>query len=266
MNSAGENDSGLGRSLRAKDTTVDHLDNLLRALDTSIFLQLAIAYVFDNLSLLLLLRAVTQVLYVQFRPGPLSHTTQLAPTLSSTLICIVTHILHARPEATARSARGYIHGGLIVEFVGELGPIAKWRLLVQDVLVCGLQLLMLAIGYERQVLSQDKKEETPQDIEAEEAGVRRSQDGATDAHGETEQGIEMQSLLPQGSGRTRATAADAQDDLVLTLDIRRSLQGLLKRNKNSQAATAEGSSASDRTERLSALLGRIAADRTAAGT
>jgi hypothetical protein len=258
-------------SLSVKTTRLDHLDSLLRNLDTLLFVQLAIAYFHDNLTLLLFLRALAQVFYVQLRPGPASSQTQLAPTLFTSFICIVTHILHARPEATAKSARGYIHGGLIVEFVGELGPISKWRLLLQDLLICGVQIVMLAIGHERQVLSEGKKEKRPaQDIDAEEAGVRRSQDGAAEeeparGHGpsrETEEGIELQNLM-SSTRDPSPDSSEGSEDLVLTLNIRQSLKGLTNRAKE-EPSEGTASDAIDRIDRLRTILGRIAADRAAA--
>ena len=74
----------------------------------------------------------------------------------------------------------------------------------------------------------------------------------------------MQTLLPHSEEAT-ASGASAQNDLVLTLNVRRSLKGLVALNKaNSTVATV--SSASERADRLRALLMRIAAERAGAGT
>lgn len=46
--------------------------------------------------------------------------------------------------------RGYLHGGILIDFVGQEGPISKTRLVFLDFLTLALQLLMLAAFLERQ--------------------------------------------------------------------------------------------------------------------
>ncbi|ETN37201.1 uncharacterized protein HMPREF1541_08191 [Cyphellophora europaea CBS 101466] len=251
MSSAGNNDA----RLRVPDQRLDHFGALTNTLASCVFIQLACSYYYDNLSILLVLRTAAQVLFVDI-------TASLGPVLFINVICILTHVLHAAPAATARSARGYIHGSLFVDLVGEPEKTSKWRLLSQDVLICALQLIMLAIAYERYLLTEGKKETTPpQTLDAEEEG---RQEGVNEDTGETEDGIEMQTLLPHSEEAT-ASGASAQNDLVLTLNVRRSLKGLVALNKaNSTVATV--SSASERADRLRALLMRIAAERAGAGT
>ncbi|RMZ85313.1 hypothetical protein DV738_g69, partial [Chaetothyriales sp. CBS 135597] len=132
----------------AKTSKVDHLTQLLRQLDSLIFIQLGVAYYHDNLSFLLALRALSQVLYVQ--PKPTGFVVNgLAPSLVVNLLCILTHLLHDRPEAVSRYSRGWIHGGLLIDFVGELGPVSRASLLAYDCLIVLLQVLMLMVGHER---------------------------------------------------------------------------------------------------------------------
>ena len=57
--------ASLRRDLSAKNEASHYLDQLLRSLDTLIFLEIGIAYYLDNLTLLLLLRASTQIIHVQ---------------------------------------------------------------------------------------------------------------------------------------------------------------------------------------------------------
>ena len=84
--------------------------------------------------------------------------------------------------------RGYIHGALLIDFVGELGPISKLRLVTLDIVVMVLQFVILAIVLEREGLKKDMEgslgpaptttlEETGlagQDLDAEEQGLHRS--------------------------------------------------------------------------------------------
>lgn len=251
------------RRLEARSSRLDHITDLLKALDTTIFIQIAIAYYLDGLTFLLLLRAVAQYFYIQ--AGPVIIVPQLPPVLAANIICIITHLLHAPPEAIGRGSRGYLHGGLIIDMIGEKGPIPKSRLLLQDLLILGLQFIMLAIAHERSVMTLDKPAAPSQDIDAEEAGVRRSQEGA-EASGETEEGIEMQSMTTD-TRRAKSSTVEVQDDIVLTLSLRRSLGGLLTRKEPAEEASESNTvadRAADRAESLRrVLLARIAAVRAA---
>ena len=106
--------------------------------------------------------------------------------------------------------RGYIHGALLIDFVGELGPISKTRLVLLDFLAMVLQFVILAIVLEREGLKKDMVgslggsaatttlEETGlagQDHDAEEQGVHRSALGGM-------QEVEDFELQPLRSSRT----------------------------------------------------------------
>lgn len=215
--------SFLARSLSAKTTRNDHLEALLRSLDSAVFAFLGIVYCCDNLTPLLLLRAACQTLYTR--------STKISPTTVANLICITTHILLDRPEGS-KASRGYLHGGLICDFVGELGPISRTRLLVLDALVFGLQLAYVAISHELQELKDPETETTlPQDIEAEEAGVRREEQSLPNANIDDSSGIEMQPMLPgsKGLAAKATTQRKETEDVILTLDLRASLASVLKR-------------------------------------
>jgi hypothetical protein len=101
-------------------------------------------------------------------------------------ICILLHILTARSEA-GEAMRGYLHGGVIIDLIGQKGPTSKLHLVILDILVCLLQCFMLAVHVERErlaalltvfvspvaaVADQPRVEVvTGQDINAEERGV-----------------------------------------------------------------------------------------------
>ena len=251
-----------------------HLQALVIALDSLIFIQLAIDYYQNNLTLLLLLRLASQVFYVQkHKIGNIETPTQLTPVVIVNIICLITHLIHARPEATYKAAHGYIHGGIIIDLIGEKGPISKWRLILHDLMIFGLQVLMLAIGHESSVATSGKKKgTTSQDHEAEEEGVRRSQEGTTPAQAEadddppaeTEEGIEMQSFLPSAEGAS-SNALDTEDDLILTLNLRRSLKGMMARSSELAAADVDGTTvmgrATESAERFREVISRLAASR-----
>lgn len=98
----------------------------------------------------------------------------------------------------------------MVDFVGEK-PTGRFKLLLLDFVVLGMQILFLSLHYKKLGLEDGSK--PAQDIEAEEAGISRADPT------ETEEGIEMQSLLPDGSERVEHdTLQDShaqEDDTIL---------------------------------------------------
>ncbi len=277
------------RSLRAQTEKDDLIENLLRTLDALIFLEIGILYLCDNLTFLLILRAVSQVVHVQYRaPG----TTQLTPAIFVNLLSAITHIiLHQQHKSGLPDDKPVVlHGGLIIDFVGEVAA-SKLKLLLLDLVIFGLQLFMLVVGYEKQIASGDEEREPqsppppPQDIEAEEEGRRRSRDQEEDYQEdqrqrqtrsvESTEGIELESLLPSegpdigGSGVRRKRPANAattatpppEDDDLIVVDMRRGLTALLRRPLPNTAPTVE-----DPATRagLANVLARIAAARARA--
>ena len=123
----------------------------------------------------------------------------------------------ARSEA-GESMRGYLHGGIIIDLIGQKGPTSKLHLVLLDVLVTVLQCFMLAVHVERERLSavlaafvspapvadQPRADAvSTQDHDAEERGVMR--DGVTN-----NDDIEMQPLAARVSGPSGSEEADAE--------------------------------------------------------
>ncbi|EXJ88286.1 hypothetical protein A1O1_05216 [Capronia coronata CBS 617.96] len=243
-------------TLRARDTKTDHIDSLLHTLDSLIFLQLGILYFCDNLTFLLFLRAFSQVLHVR-QPEAL----QLPPVVFANLLCFGAHLLQQRPGAK------YIHGGLLIDFVGEFAP-SKWRILLLDLVLFGLQLLMLVAGYEKTTISGGSRVQEarpPQDLESEEAGQLRARDQPS----ESADGIELQSLLPSRASEDHLVAPGAlkagnvEEDELIVLDIRKGVRALLRRPPQPAAPSTMDSPAAR--AGFANMLARIAAARAATG-
>jgi hypothetical protein len=109
------------------------------------------------------------------------------------LVCLLLHLWLSLPSA-GEASRGYLQGGLILDFVGQLPPSRKLHLVAHDVVIFILQLVMVAVKRKRkQVTStvvrasghERASAQSPtarQDADAEERGIRRS-DVSDDAHG-----------------------------------------------------------------------------------
>ena len=90
--------------------------------------------------------------------------------------------------------RGYLHGGLLIDFVGQLGPTSKIKLVSFDCLTLALQLVILAVFMERAALKRELVSRstsgdttgnteavditTGQDHDSEEQGILRSDPNA----------------------------------------------------------------------------------------
>lgn len=137
-------------------------------------------------------------------------------------LCILAHILFALPEA-GEATRGYLHGGVFIDFIGQKPPTTKFAFLFIDLVILGMQCLMLAVHQERarlkkivspssaifgfgggdQTDQQAGAAETTQDHDAEERGVLRDETDV-DAGG----GMELQPLTRRGSGGEERSEAD----------------------------------------------------------
>lgn len=85
------------------------------------------------------------------------------------------------------TTRGYLHGGLFIDFIGQKAPVSVVRLLSQDFLIMVIDLVMLGLVVERvktvdgmgdsssRESENEQGEETQQDHDSEERGVLRNQ-------------------------------------------------------------------------------------------
>ncbi|BCR93954.1 DSC4 family protein [Aspergillus luchuensis] len=165
---------------------VAFIDRLLRDLDILIYCELSALYYMDCSIILFALRAIIQLIFFTPKAPPFDPTRNqpfVGAILGSNLFCIIFHKLFTRPEAS-ESTRGYLHGGILIDFIGQKAPIPFARLLFLDCLILFLDLVMLGLIVERvktvEVTASAPVETTPegeeerQDHDLEERGVRGS--------------------------------------------------------------------------------------------
>lgn len=139
-------------------------------------------------------------------------------------MCLLYHLFSARPEA-GEAVRGYLHGGVLIDFVGVKGPVGKFALASLDLLVTGLQVGCAAVVAEKHNArataggggggggggrNNTISRATGQDIEAEEEGLRRSQEFTAT---ENTRAIELQPLRRSVTGVT--DEADIEDEITM---------------------------------------------------
>ncbi len=206
----------------------DLLDDLVRNLDILVYAELSTIYYMDCSFLRFLFRAFVQFMFLTLKQPPFpeqpGNRPVIAPLITSNLICLLVHFFSSAPEA-GEATRGYLHGGLAMDFIGQKGPTSKVHLIILDMLVVALQLTHMAAMMARKRSRDAASIPTPpavgstpqpvssappasvqqQDIESEERGVHRA-DLGTD--------IEMQTLNASGSAAPEPSATS--DTLAAT--------------------------------------------------
>ncbi|PYH79756.1 DUF1746-domain-containing protein [Aspergillus uvarum CBS 121591] len=149
---SGSNGSYDERMKKIQSTAkVAFIDRLLRDLDILIYCELSALYYMDCSIILFALRAIVQLIFFTPKAPPFDPTRNqpfVGAIFLSNLFCMLCHTLFAAPEA-GEETRGYIHGGLFIDFIGQKAPVPLTRLLSMDVLVLLLDLVMLALVVER---------------------------------------------------------------------------------------------------------------------
>ncbi|KAM3420342.1 hypothetical protein BST61_g3623 [Cercospora zeina] len=200
------------------------LDDLLRNLDILIYAELSTIYYMDCQVTLFFLRAFIQFLFLTPKPAifqELPDRSFLGSIMGPNLLCMLLHCFLATPSA-GEATRGYMHGGLIMDFIGQRGPSSKMHLLLLDFVLLGLQIVHLSASTLRRrlrsaietgsaVVAVDPAAGTIQTVEDEERGVRRSAEQNRGAD------IEMQNLTAAGTSTvtTVPTPSDEERERLL---------------------------------------------------
>lgn len=194
----------------------------------------------------LLVRSLAQVMFLTPKPAFVTtvpvHHPYIGAIFGTNAFCILLHLVTRRPEA-GELTRGYLHGSVILDFIGQKGPTSKLQLVALDLLILLLQVFMLAVHVEKErlkmLLTSEGQTEggvgtsavTGQDLDAEERGMLRgivadssgaiemqefhSPDGARNGNDTQaiDQNEELQHLLRETSGRAEENTPDSPLDL-----------------------------------------------------
>ncbi|KAI9700534.1 MAG: hypothetical protein M1820_006833 [Bogoriella megaspora] len=206
---------------------VEFVDDILLAFDIMIYIELSTIYYMDCSFLRLFLRSIVQFFYLTPKPAmfpdpPKNRPHPVGLIIGTNIFCALLHLWVRRPEA-GEAARGYLHGGLLLDFVGQKGPSSKFHMLLLDILVLMLQIVMLCAFIERQKLKQalassseqgssntsttqqGSNAPTAQNHDFEERGLLRSDPQALDD-------IELQSLTATGASARPGAEDGAESD------------------------------------------------------
>jgi hypothetical protein len=155
--------------------------------------------------------------------------------LGANILCIALHLWFI-PVTGTEATRGYLHGGLAMDFIGQKGPASGFTLVLFDLLVMALQFVHLTAHITRKRLkdgaaaataptpatTQAPTPSTGQDLDSEERGVRHSTEL------EQRDDIEMQTLNPSGrAGNAAAATVTVTDDITDESDETNEREALL---------------------------------------
>jgi hypothetical protein len=159
---------------------IDTVTLLLSGLDTATLIEFSVEFYLDNSFVVLALRLVIYISFVVQRPASVNSNPQIAPVILSTILCFILHLFATAPQSVEGGSYGYNHGNIVIDLVGEPAN-SRWRLVFLDFLIAAIQLIMLALTWEKERLKGKNDitgvgDDTQQNLEAEEAGVRNSQD------------------------------------------------------------------------------------------
>lgn len=159
-------------------------------------------------------------------PDPPPNRPYVSGIFGSNILCFLLHAILSAPSA-GEQTRGYLHGGLAMDFIGQKGPTSKLHLMLLDVLVLALQVVQLSVHVLRKRLKDGASSQpvavttsdggtygaqpvsTGQSLDDEERGVRRS---VEEREG---QDIEMQTLNPEGATSGEDEARSSERDSLL---------------------------------------------------
>ncbi|KAK2004659.1 DUF1746-domain-containing protein [Colletotrichum falcatum] len=219
-----ENTRGTRRRRRRKHRKInpglarkfDFMTQLLRNLDALVYAELCTLYYMECSILRFAVRVYGQHHWLTPKPDDYPLTmeaarSQVISVFVPNLICILLHIFTSLPTA-GEAARGYLHGGVIVDFIGQKPPTSRFTFLALDCIILVIQCLMLAIHSDREklrpivrpvlfrlppVLQETIGMASTQDLDAEERGVLRDSPGL---EAEDTNSMELQPLRPNGEG------------------------------------------------------------------
>ncbi|KAI0430626.1 DUF1746-domain-containing protein [Xylaria sp. FL1042] len=193
---------------------LDFLTHLSLNLDTLVYAELCILYYMDCSFIRLFIRWIAQTLFV----SPKTEDTVLivpnyhvSAIVGPNLLCMLLHLISSPLEA-GEASRGYLHGGILVDFIGQKAPASRFTLILLDAVVLAIQCFMITVNIEKERIRNVIKPlrvnaipgvsitapATTQDHDSEERGVSRDAPEMDDVN-ETDN-VEMRPLGNHNDG------------------------------------------------------------------
>ncbi|KAI3342859.1 DUF1746-domain-containing protein [Ustulina deusta] len=131
---------------------LEFLTHLSLNLDTLVYAELCILYYMDCSFFRLFIRWMAQTLFVSPKTQdsllivPNYHVSAI---VAPNLFCMFLHLISSPPEA-GEASRGYLHGGILVDFIGQRAPSSRFTLILLDAVVLAIQCLLITVNIEKE--------------------------------------------------------------------------------------------------------------------
>ncbi|KAF2766873.1 DUF1746-domain-containing protein [Teratosphaeria nubilosa] len=221
------------------------LDDLLQQVDMNVYAFLSYIYYMDCSFLRFFLRAFVQFVFLTPKPSifpePSADRPFIGGILGTNLLCLLLHAIFSAPAA-GEASRGYLHGGLVLDLIGQRGPASKFHLLLLDLLIVFLQVWQLSAHLTRQRLKESGTEMSVTTSEGRQyAAARVSQDLDHEERGVRREDVEMQTLNAGSSTVSPAPDSDASSshDTLLAATAPRSDQHIFDAFHSGQIVLAD---------------------------
>lgn len=210
--------AGLVRKLQS-------ITHLQKSLDMTVVAYICMLYYMECSFARLLMRILPHYAIITPKDGPFLLPTNRLHVFAifvPNILAVLFHSFISLPQA-GESARGYLHGGVVIDFVGQKPPTWRLGLLSFDLIIFAVQCLMLAVHQEREKLRKTitpslqtipgtqadttTTPETTQDHDAEERGVLREDTAVAAGDGD----IELQPLVG-AEERNEGTGGSGSDE------------------------------------------------------
>lgn len=140
------------------------------------------------------------------------------------VVNFVLHMLYPAPSA-GEDTRGYLHGGLMIDFIGQQGPTSKWKLGGLDLCILLLQLIMVSAHVKRrhlkkqlvQIAAGEAPSATPATLDTSDAAVHHPTAPATGENAARGQDAddEERGVLRRSDTMSDIAADPDEDDALL---------------------------------------------------
>ncbi|KAL2865788.1 DSC4 family protein [Aspergillus lucknowensis] len=138
------------------------IDRLLRDLDILIYCELSALYYLDCSIVLFAIRTIVQLIFFTPKTPPFDPNRNqpfIGAIFATNLFCMIFHNFFSQPEA-GEATRGYLHGGILIDFIGQKTPVPVTRLLCLDLFVMILNIIMLGLIIERVKIAESRETAT----------------------------------------------------------------------------------------------------------
>ncbi|KAI1423648.1 hypothetical protein F5Y12DRAFT_716131 [Xylaria sp. FL1777] len=97
----------------------------------------------------LFIRWMAQTLFISPKTVLIVPNFHVSAIVAPNLLCMFLHLISSPLEA-GEASRGYLHGGILVDFIGQRAPSSRFTLILLDAVVLAIQCFMITVNVEKE--------------------------------------------------------------------------------------------------------------------